>query len=187
MQKLNKMPYGSWVVETKPLVLRLGITCITIKGGPYADKQPHQFGVNLLEKPTYVSNVWFPIKDFSIPTVDPSSTILKIIMAGLAGNEVYVGCLGGSGRTGTMLALVTKTVHEYNKVKFKGGITPSPIQWVRRYYKSSAVETREQERYIDSYKPHKLFPAITEILKVVNPNIKSAKKTWAQKVRAYFK
>ncbi len=45
----------------------------------------------------------FPIRDFSIPSVDEMTATLDAIDAALDQDVVYVHCLGGSGRAGTVV------------------------------------------------------------------------------------
>ena len=55
------------------------------------------------------------------------------------GELVEVGCLGGSGRTGTVLACMAVLA----------GVEPSEaVTWVRRNYRPEAVETSAQERWV---------------------------------------
>ena len=45
----------------------------------------------------------FPIRDFSIPSVDAMTAILDTMDAALEREVVYLHCWGGSGRTGTVI------------------------------------------------------------------------------------
>ena len=62
------------------------------------------------------------------------------IQEALDGKEVYVGCMGGWGRTGLFLALLAKVCGE-----------ETPILYVRTHYTPRAVETREQQEYVDNF------------------------------------
>ena len=62
------------------------------------------------EEPTYAGSIdgWathqrFPIRDFSVPSVDEMTVILDALDTALEREVVYVHCLGGSGRTGTVI------------------------------------------------------------------------------------
>ena len=56
------------------------------------------------------------------------------------GQVVEVGCLGGLGRTGTVLACMAVL----------GGVEPlDAVAWVRENYRSGAIETPEQESWVD--------------------------------------
>lgn len=56
-----------------------------------------------------------------------------------AGGHVEVGCAGGMGRTGTVLA---------SMAVLAGVDAQEAVGWVRRHYHADAVETAEQERWI---------------------------------------
>jgi hypothetical protein len=56
------------------------------------------------------------------------------------GEGVEIGCLGGLGRTGTVLACMAVLA---------GVDPPDAVAWVRENYRSDAVETRDQERWVD--------------------------------------
>jgi protein-tyrosine phosphatase len=56
-----------------------------------------------------------------------------------AGERVEVGCAGGLGRTGTVLA---------SMAVLAGVPAPDAVQWVRENYDTRAVETEEQERFV---------------------------------------
>lgn len=54
--------------------------------------------------PTHASHRRMPIRDFSIPTPANMSLILDHLDAALAsGHHIYLHCLGGLGRTGTVV------------------------------------------------------------------------------------
>ena len=56
-----------------------------------------------------------------------------------AGQTVEIGCVGGLGRTGTVLACMAVLA----------GVEPSKaVTWVRRNYRPEAVETSSQERWV---------------------------------------
>ena len=55
------------------------------------------------------------------------------------GDVVEVGCVGGLGRTGTVLACMAVLA----------GVTAAPaVDWVRREYRPAAVETSAQEQWV---------------------------------------
>jgi protein-tyrosine phosphatase len=87
-------------------------------------------------------DVSLPIHDFSTPaeeqTPDVEYAIREALSAALSGKRVWVGCMGGWGRTGLFLALLAKTC----------GVA-DPVGYVRSHYSPRAVETKEQARYVD--------------------------------------
>ena len=99
--------------------------------GLYAD--PHW-------EPTWPSEVigW---RDFGLPE-DPEAAARQIASAfdrARRGGLIEVGCLGGCGRTGTVLACMAVLA----------GVPPADaVTWVRAAYRPEAVETPEQEEWV---------------------------------------
>ena len=77
-------------------------------------------------------------EDFGVPR-DPDAAAAAIRDAfarARAGEVVEVGCVGGLGRTGTVLACMA----------ILSGVAPEgPVAWVRERYDERAVETEAQE------------------------------------------
>lgn len=69
--------------------------------------------------------------------------LLDIIDALSEGKSFYVGCMGGTGRTGTMLALLV--------AQHPGMSGQMAIDYVRKIYKAGAVETADQEQQVERY------------------------------------
>ena len=86
-----------------------------------------------------------PIEDFSVPKSDREKNVNELInkILNLIKNNksILVHCNAGLGRSGLIVALV---------IKFIGGFT-DPISHVRKY-RSGAVETEEQKRFITDFK-----------------------------------
>jgi hypothetical protein len=107
------------------------------------DDPERAFGLYLDEHwaPTWPAEVvaW---PDFGLPE-EPEVAARQIADAfGRAqrGELVEVGCLGGSGRTGTVLACMA----------ILAGVGPSDaVAWVRESYRPQAVETPEQEAWVE--------------------------------------
>ncbi len=79
--------------------------------------------------------------DFGLPA-DGDRAVAQIRAAfarAVGGEEVEVGCLGGLGRTGTVLACMATIA---------GVDTDDAVSWVRANYDARAVETREQEGWV---------------------------------------
>ena len=107
------------------------------------DDPARAFGLYLDEHwaPTWPADlVAWP--DFGLPE-EPEAAARQIVDAfGRAqrGELVEVGCLGGSGRTGTVLACMA----------ILGGVAPGEaVEWVREAYRPEAVETAEQEAWVE--------------------------------------
>jgi hypothetical protein len=97
----------------------------------------------------YADHIWHPVSrnefinwpDFKTPmhsTVAAMQIVDAFIMA-CEGKRVEVGCIGGHGRTGTILACMG----------VMAGLDPdSSIDFVRSSYCDHAVETRDQEAWV---------------------------------------
>lgn len=90
----------------------------------------------------------FPIPDFSTPGHEATQSLIEVISrALLGGQQVYVGCTAGLGRTGTILACLTKVLEPEEA---------DPVAKVRRDYRASAVETSSQEDFVASFDAKKV-------------------------------
>jgi len=79
--------------------------------------------------------------DFGVPRDrDAAAAQIRAAFArARAGARVEVGCAGGLGRTGTVLACMAVLA---------GVPVPEAVQWVRQSYDARAVETDDQEEWI---------------------------------------
>jgi hypothetical protein len=97
----------------------------------------------------YLDHRWAPTwphdtiewADYGLPTnsSDADSKIRAAFARARAGEHVEVGCLGGTGRTGTVLACMAV---------LSGVPAAEAIEWVRQHYKRGAVETPAQEKWV---------------------------------------
>lgn len=114
---------------------------VTVFGGPFRDKPRHMAGVKL--QPTHENpepcDVHCPIRDFGVPDEDVAHAALRqaLRLMLVERRTLYVGCMGGTGRTGLFLGLLLKVAGSKN-----------PLKDVRATYKAHAVETRDQERFL---------------------------------------
>jgi len=117
-----------------------------VRAAPLADRRADDperaYGLYLDERwdPTWTADViaW---PDFGLPA-EPEVAARQIADAFLRtrrGELVEVGCLGGSGRTGTVLACMAVLA---------GVRPPEAVPWVRAAYRREAVETPEQEAWV---------------------------------------
>lgn len=146
-------------------------------GGPYREKPTDIKGVKLAPEINAGSNVILDIPDFGIPTIhavdDAVYQSLKILCNE---GEIYIGCMGGIGRTGMFMAILIKTIGILNLeaeektrwFKFKRffggspnhsdlGMRNFPVEWVRDEYLSTAVETDEQYSFVSRYDPEEML------------------------------
>jgi hypothetical protein len=118
---------------------------LKVHGGPF-DMRPMKPGsFNVCVRAERVPAEWnhahLPIHDFEVPTPEQRQlveyTLFQALKAGIDGKNVYVGCMGGVGRTGLFMALLAKTA----------GID-NPVSYVRSTYDKRSVETEEQKTYV---------------------------------------
>ena len=79
--------------------------------------------------------------DFGVPSEPEraAAQISKAFARARAGEVVEVGCLGGLGRTGTVLACMAVLT---------GLSAADAVDWVQSNYNPRAVETREQKDWV---------------------------------------
>ena len=130
--------------------LRIGrLIDATVYGGPYKKVPQYFWGVKMAEEINHPHMVSVPTKDYCVPKVsDLKAGIVKALMAMINEEDVYVGCMGGIGRTGIFLAALAKVQIEYRKTKHRAGRGDDPVLYVRKHFIPHAVETAEQEKYI---------------------------------------
>ena len=123
---------------TMPIEI-LGVPSILV-GGPYRMKPSHMHGVKMAVEIDAPCDVSIPTEDFSVPDKDDLRRGLqKAVHMILDGKVLWIGCMGGIGRTGLFLAALAKLQGE-----------DDPVAYVREHYYPHAVETGEQRAYIDS-------------------------------------
>ncbi len=131
---------------TNTLIVPLGkIGAALIAGGPYGQFQDYRVGICLA--PEVIANTglkydWIVAwPDFGIPDeYEVKQALVQTCMHLKRRSPVYVGCMGGIGRTGTFLALLCKMGGEY-----------FPVAYVRKHYLPHAVETQQQQTFIDDF------------------------------------
>jgi hypothetical protein len=120
---------------------------VYVVGGPYRKRPEELFGVKLAQEIRAKCDVDLPIRDFSIPDDRACHEAVKKAMEALMKHgRIYVGCMGGWGRTGLFLACLAKACGEGD-----------PVQFVRATYTPRAVETREQEAFVEDFRAGDLF------------------------------
>jgi protein-tyrosine phosphatase len=86
-------------------------------------------------------------EDFDLPTSPETASrqISDAFARAKEGEKVEVGCLGGLGRTGTVLACMAVLT---------GASAREAVAWVRKNYNAAAVETPEQEEWVRWFAEH---------------------------------
>lgn len=90
---------------------------------------------------------WIDWPDFRTPRDDHSAAaaIRHAYSLARAGRRVEVGCGGGTGRTGTVIACMAVLA---------GHPAGDAVHWTRRHYRRRAVETPGQRRWIIWFATH---------------------------------
>ena len=112
------------------------------------DDPTRDFGLYLDERwgPTWPAEIiaW---PDFGLPS-QPEQAVAQIQAAyarARGGESVEIGCLGGLGRTGTVLSCLAVLA---------GVDSSEAVGWVRRNYRPEAVESVEQEQWVEWFAEH---------------------------------
>ena len=136
-----------------------------VYGGPYK-KIPDSMqyvGVKMAEEVYHPHAIDCPTRDFSVPDVDTFRlALLQGAILLKKHGYLYVGCMGGIGRTGLYLAGMVELLHPAELI-VKLGNTPTSIEYVRKNYKANAVETKEQIRFIETLPINDLRMIITKL------------------------
>lgn len=124
-------------------------------GGPFRKYEPgtrRLVGIKMAVEINHPHDFAVDTEDFSVPDVSDMQEGLIAALASFAeGNDVYVGCMGGIGRTGLFMGCMVKLMHDYTaKVE---GVTPiiDPVTVVRSQYNPHAIETRQQMDYVRTF------------------------------------
>lgn len=87
--------------------------------------------------------IYVPVEDFWIPAQGAfQRPVRQTLLAAQAGKTVAIHCHAGIGRTGTFAACLAKPVFQMDG--------PTAIDWVRHYI-PGAVQTKEQENFVDGF------------------------------------
>jgi len=113
-----------------------------IIGGPYYNKPDSNFvGVKMAVEVDMPCDINVPTEDFSVPDVQVlRRALIKAVVAMSKGKTLYIGCMGGIGRTGLFIAALIRIFEPYE----------NPVLLTRQAYLLSAVETIEQQDFIHS-------------------------------------
>jgi hypothetical protein len=126
------------------MVLPFGRTDVNIYGGPYRQRPLNIPGVKMAVEIRDSCDVDIPTEDFNVPKVaDLKRGLFKTLWLLRTRGHIYVGCMGGIGRTGLFMAVLTRVLTGV------GG--PDSIAEVRRQYKAHAVETDQQQDYVANF------------------------------------
>lgn len=135
----------------------------TIYGGRFKNYEPgtrRLIGIKMAQEIDHPAEVRVDTEDYSVPTVeDMRHGMVAALDALAAGKDIYVGCMGGTGRTGTFMGCMAKLMSDYDREANVG----DPVLYVRRFYRPHAIETKEQENYVRTFDTGPLLEHLTQI------------------------
>jgi hypothetical protein len=112
-----------------------------VTGGPFRECPLTMKGVKMAKEIKQPCVIDIPTEDFQTPDRKTLYRGLnKALDLILAGEPVYVGCMGGKGRTGLFLAVLVKAF----------GVK-RPVEYVRAHYYAHAVETKDQYAFVKKF------------------------------------
>lgn len=125
---------------------------IVVRGAGLADRDTNR---EWRDRGLYLDARWAPTwpaelvdwPDFGTPAddVDAANAIHRAVEHARAGANVEVGCAGGIGRTGTVLACMAVLA---------GVARDDAAAWTRRRATPHAIETSAQERWVSWFADH---------------------------------
>lgn len=133
---------------------------LQVHGGPYRQRPEGHFGVKMAAEIKAPCDVSIPTEDYSVPDVKALSDGLTQTLKFMAQNRkapVYVGCMGGIGRTGLFMAVMAKAF----------GVD-APVPYVRQFYYGHAVETQEQREFVEAFQITPAQRRLALVIKVKN-------------------
>lgn len=130
-----------------------------IYGGPFKKFKPGRrlISIKMAEEIDAACDVSVPTEDYSVPsTSDMEAGLVAALDALSKGNDIYVGCMGGTGRTGLFMACMANLMLHFNngEIKHEGETYTNPVKYVRATYRPHAVETEQQYDYARSLRPN---------------------------------
>jgi hypothetical protein len=147
-----------------------GTISANVYGGTFRAFEPDRrlVGICMAEEiSSKHTHIRVPTPDFDVPSIPDLMAGLKAAINAMArGNDIYVGCMGGTGRTGTFMACLAKVMLDYSKTAIKltlGGQIDDPVEFVRATYRAHAVETPEQEELARTFDTGELVRLIATL------------------------
>lgn len=132
------------MTDYQGMVIPFGKGNVLLAGGPYRKRPSELAGVKMAEEIDAPWDVSIPTRDFSVPDqADMIRGLWQSLWILRRRKALYVGCMGGVGRTGLFMAVMYRLL---TGVEGEGAIIK-----VRAEYKPHAVETDEQKRWVSEF------------------------------------
>lgn len=123
-----------------------------VYGNPYRAKPDGIAGVKMAAEIDLPCDVDIPTEDFSVPDMAVFEKGITAAMEILINKgEIYIGCMGGIGRTGLAIAGLIK-LHDQ---LFQASTRKATVyrDHIRHHVHPHAIETKQQLDFIDQYVP----------------------------------
>lgn len=125
-------------------------------GGPFRNFSPERrlTSVRMAQGINMKADVVVPTHDFSVPSLEAMHQgMTRALEALMHGHDLYVGCMGGTGRTGLFMACLAKVNMEWFRAYGREWVceVDDPVAFVRASYRPHAVETKEQEKFVGRF------------------------------------
>lgn len=134
---------------------KMGDVKATVFGGRYRDfdkSERRLMGVKMAAEINLPYHVSIPTEDFCVPNErDMQSGLIKAFELMEKGNDLYVGCWGGIGRTGLFMGCLAKLLNDCADAGFDDCAVGDPVKWVRENYIPNAIETEEQQAFVRGF------------------------------------
>lgn len=168
MPKAKSFPYNGRIA------IKFGDFTGDIIGGPYRLApltDPGTIRVKLAKEINAAHDIKLDIVDFSTPPTPQTVLALTDCLRELSeGRTIYVGCMGGMGRTGLFLALLVKVARDYAIEKgdrLTAQQYASPVAFVRANYYSHAVETEDQSLFVQHFDTDPVLDVLDDLQPIV--------------------
>jgi len=138
-------------------------------GGPYRSYIPgtrRLIGIKMAAEINHDHDFAVDTEDFSVPPVQGMQNgLVAAINAFHDGKDVYVGCMGGIGRTGLFMGCMAKVMADYaTHTKTDKPVPADPVAYVRAHYMGHAIETLEQQVYVRGFNTAPVIKYIDDLL-----------------------
>jgi protein tyrosine phosphatase len=127
--------------EPEKFEFKFGWVDRKVLAGSYYHRPKTHHGIKMAVEIDAAHTISIPTRDFSVPSMDAMQEGMREALELIAKDEpVYVGCMGGIGRTGLFLACLAKVLGY-----------PKPVGYVRANYSPLAVETSRQMQFVQDF------------------------------------
>lgn len=152
---------------TTGFMVQVGPHASMVYGGPfrrYIHGQRRLVGVKMAKEIDAQHDISIPTRDFSVPSVEAMQEgLIGAIDAIVTGHDIYVGCMGGIGRTGLFMGCLLKSLIDAGQF-ITVADDEDPVMLTRALYSGHAIETDEQMEYVREFPTGPVVEHINDIL-----------------------